>query len=297
MVNYLQTGGLDRFFHPATFEKTKHAGSVDDRDTVEQAIAWIERGKEPFFVALNLQNSHLPYPVPSDFRRRFAHGEPKFSINFGMWPRSQADFVKDLYADSLAYVDVQIARLIGHLRERGVWDRTLIAVTGDHGQAFYEHGFSAHASALFDEVMRVPLVFRAPGLRPGIDPRPAQLVDIAPTVLDLLGVPIHPAFQGESLVVPEHDPQRAIYMVAQTPIAHQYAIVRGPHKLIYDEFNGAHQLFNVVNDPGEHADVAAREPELVRSLAERLFTWREAQIGYYADRERYTREYPPVLAD
>ena len=314
MINYLQTPGLDRFFHPEVFDgvtttpegdvgfaqwvkDTKHAGSVDDRDTVKNAIEWLDQSAEAFFLGLNLQNSHLPYVVPSDFPHRFGPAQIDFSLQFGMWPRRLAPVVKDLYADSLVYVDAQIERLVAHLRERGMLDRTIMVFTGDHGQAFYEHGFSAHAGAVYDEVMRVPLVIRAPDLDPGIDVRPAQHVDIAPTILDLIGLTPHPAFQGASLVTPTFDAQRSVYMVAQTPLAHQYALVRGPYKLIYDESDKRHLLFNTVNDPGEIADLTERRPELVEAMTERLFTWREAQIDYYADSRRYLHEYPPVLDD
>jgi len=315
MINYLQTAGLDRFFHPEVFKgptytmegdtgfsswvkSTKHAGSVDDHFTIDEAIRWVdERKEQPFFIALNLQNSHLPYVVPDGFPRRFGPAQPGFSVAFGMWPRDKAPVVKDLYADSLAYVDTQIERLLRHLRARGLWDRTVIVVTGDHGQAFYEHGFSAHASALFDEVMRVPLIIRAPGLSPGIDRRPAQHVDIAPSVFDLLGLLPHPSFQGMSLIRGPQDPNRSLYMVVQTPLAHQYALVRGPYKLIFDVRGGRYLLFDLSSDPEERSDLAPSRPDLLEALANRLLAWRDAQVDYYARPARYTREYPPVLDD
>src|ERR1700687_1895548 len=315
MINYLQTAGLDRYFRAEVFDGptyvmasdtgfakwvkgTKSAGSVDDHFTINEAIRWMDDRKEqPFFMALNLQNSHLPYVVPDGFPRRFGPANPGFSIAFAMWPRGKAEVVKDLYADSLFYVDTQIERLFRHLRESGIWDNTVIVVTGDHGQAFYEHGFSAHASALFNEVMLVPLLIRAPGLTPGIDPRPAQHVDIAPSVFDLLGLPAHPNFQGQSLFGAHADPNRSLYMVVQSPLARQYAIVRSPYKLIFDDTNGRHLLFDLSRDPQERSDLALARPDIVRSLADRLFTWREAQLSYYTDPVRCGREYPPVLDD
>ena len=91
-------------------------------------------------------------------------------------------------------------------------------LTGDHGQAFYEHGFASHASAIFDEVMKVPLVIRAPQLKPGTEDRLAQHVDIAPSIVGLLGLPAHPSFQGIDLLNTAPDPKRSAYMVAQTPL-------------------------------------------------------------------------------
>ena len=123
-------------------------------------------------------------------------------------------------------VVVQVGRLFQYLKKKDKWQNTLVVITGDHGQAFYEHGFASHASAIYDEVMKVPLIIRAPGLEPGVDTRLAQHVDVAPSVLGLLGLPIHPSFQGIDLFHTSPNPNRSAYMVAQTPDAYQYGIVR-----------------------------------------------------------------------
>ena len=315
MINFLQTGNLDRFFHAANFKgpsyvmqgdagfaewtrETKHAGSVDDRYTVSEAIQWIEGVKrEPFFLGLNFQSSHLPYMVPRDFPRRFGPAKLDFTIRFAHFPQEKIGVVKDIYADSLAYVDAQIARLFEYLKSTGMWDNTIIVLTGDHGQAFYEHGFASHASAIFDEVMKVPLVIRAPQLKPGTEDRLAQHVDIAPSIVGLLGLPAHPSFQGIDLLNTAPDPKRSAYMVAQTPLAYQYGIVRSGHKLIYDERESRYSLYDLVADPGEKTDLALEQPTLVQDLAKRLQTWRTLQIEYYADKSLQAREYPPILAD
>jgi len=315
MINYLQTGNLDRVFHASAFtgpinampgdtgfadwvKATAHAGSVDDRFTISEAVKWIDEVKtKPFFMYVNLQNSHLPYRVPADFPHRFGPKELNFTIRFGYIPKDKIDVVKDTYADSLAYVDSQIARLFESLRQNELWDRTIVVLTGDHGQAFYEHGFAAHGGPISDEVMRVPLVIRAPGMAPGLDRQPTQHVDVPPSVLDLLGLPPHPSFQGTDLFSSNVNPDRSIYMVVQTPSAYQYGIVRSNWKLIYDEWKENYLLYNLTSDPAEKIDLAAAQPEVLKDLARRLHTWRKLQIDYYADTSRQTREYPPILQD
>lgn len=315
MINYLDTGHIDRFFHPEIFDGptyvmagdwgfanwvkgTKHAGSVDDHETVSEAVRWIgDGGAAPFFLAMNLQNSHVPYRVPDGFPHKFGPARVDFTLTFGAFPRDRVDIVKDLYADSLTYVDAQISHLVEHLQRQGLWDRTIIVITGDHGQSFYEHGFAGHGGPIFDEVMRVPLIVRAPGLPPGIDDRAAQHVDVAPSIFHLLGLPPHPSFQGTSLVSEGPAPHRSIYMVAHTPMAHNYGIVRDGYKLIYDERLRSHVLYDLIHDPGEKVDLAAVRPALVHELADRLDTWRRVQIDYYAQYFRHAREYPPVLED
>ncbi len=315
MNNYLETGNLDRFIHAANSKKptylmagdagfaawardSNHAGSLDDRTTVDEALEWLDGlGNDPFFVALNFQNSHLPYPTPPDFPRRFGPAKLDFTIRFAYFPKDKVEIVKDVYADSLAYVDSQIQRLIQHLKLKNKWDNTLVVITGDHGQAFYEHGFASHASAIFDEVMRVPLIVRAPGLKAGLEHRLAQHVDIAPSITGLLGLPNHPSFQGIDLFGTPTNPNRSAYMVAQTPDAYQYGIVRAGFKLIYDERLREHRLFNLETDPGEKQNLAATQPLMVKNLAARLNTWRKLQIDYYSDPIVQRREYPPILND
>jgi hypothetical protein len=86
-------------------------------------------------------------------------------------------------------------------------------------------------------------------------------------------------------------------MVAQTPDAYQYGIVRSDFKLIYDERQRDYLLFNLVTDPDEKNDIAAAQPALVKELANRLNAWRKLQIDYYSDPALHTREYPPILKD
>ena len=315
MINFIKTENLDRLFHAATFKgptyvmqadagfadwtrETKNAGSVDDRYTVAEAIQWIEGIKrEPFFVAINFQSSHIPYMVPHDFQRRFGPEKLDFTIRFAHFPRDKASIVKDVYADSLAYVDFQIAKLFQFLKSNGLWENTVIVLTGDHGQAFYEHNFASHASAIFNKVMRVPLLFRAPGAKSGVEDRLAQHVDIAPSILGLLGLPAHPSFQGIDLFNSVPDPKHSAYMVVQTPLAYQYGIVRSGLKLIYDEREQRYSLFDLTTDPGETIDIAASRPDLVNELAKRLQAWYSLQIDYYADSKVQTMKYPPILAD
>lgn len=86
-------------------------------------------------------------------------------------------------------------------------------------------------------------------------------------------------------------------MVTQTPDAYQYGIVRSGFKLIYDERQREHLLFNLASDPGENTDLAATQPELVKELSNRLNAWRKLQIDYYSDPALQKREYPPILKD
>ena len=316
MINYLRTGGIDHFFHSETFRGPtyvprndtgfveflkggKRSGKIDDRFTVDEAMRWIESlpKPDPFFIYLNLQNSPLPYETPADFPHKYGPDEVGFTIRFGGYPKQAIPIVRNIYADSLVYVDYQLGRLFDFLRERGVSERTLIVVTGDTGQAFYEHGFVAHANRVFNEVMLVPLVLHGPGISPGVDSRPAQHIDVPPTILDALSLPPHPAFQGVSLLAPDPDPARSRYLMAQSPLAHQYAVVREGVKLFYDVRRDQTLMVDLVQDPAERKNLATSQPEKAEALRARLDAWRAHQLDYYRDPREQARSYPPVLDD
>ena len=314
MIHYLRPDTLDRFFDASTFARTPPADPeaeavarearknpdphIDDRFTVGEALRWAETVRDgPFFLYVNLQGTHSPYLTPPGFVPRFATAPRDFPIGYGNWPREKAAAVRGFYTDCGAYVDTQVARVAAFLRERGLWDRTIVVVTGDHGEGFYEHGFAAHGAALYDEALRVPLVLRVPGLPSGIDPRPAQILDVPPTICHALGLPPHPAFQGEDLLGPAPAGARSRYLVVQTPVARQVGVVRGAHKLIYDLQERRHILYDRAADPGEREDVLAGQPAMAADLKARLSAWFEAQVGYYRDAARQAREYPPGLEE
>jgi arylsulfatase A-like enzyme len=316
MINYLRTGSIDHFFHSETFEGEtyvprndegfedfltggKRSGKIDDRFTVSEAIRWIDsiEDEAPFFMYLNLQNSHLPYETPADFDRPFGPDEIDFVIKFSGYPQEQAGVAKDMYSDSLAYVDSQLGRLVQHLKSHGSWDDTLVVVTGDTGQAFGEHGFVAHANMIFEETVRVPLIVKSAELEPGVDPRPAQHVDLPPTILDLLGLPPHPGLQGISLASEDPHSNRYRYIMVQTPIAHQYGLVWNRFKLIDDVNYDRRLLLDRNLDPTEMNPVGRKHPALQAKLRARLDTWRRLQLDYYSDTQLHSERYPPRLAD
>jgi len=133
MYNYLNTGNLDKFLHAENYEGdtyvpyndngfaswikgTKRSGKIDDRLTVKEAINWIDSlEEEPFFIYLNLQNSHVPFQVPSDFPKKFSPETIDFKISFTGFPVEKTNIVKNIYSDSLFYVDTQLKKLFDYL--------------------------------------------------------------------------------------------------------------------------------------------------------------------------------------
>jgi arylsulfatase A-like enzyme len=311
MDNYLVTPALEHFFDSRSragqsvvdaedtlFAKWSAdlglAGKLDDRITIDEAIRWISESDRPFFLYVNLQNSHFPYRLPAGFPPRFAPNTVDFPYAFANYPPEKVGVVRNRYDNSLAYVDSQLARLLGFLARSGRLDRTLVVVTGDNGQAFMEHGCSGHAGPLFEEVVRVPLIIHGPGIAPRDMFSLAEHVDVPPTVLGLLGLPPFPGFQGDDLLARGDD---QAFLVVQTPKANQVALVEGRYKLIYDVTEERFHLFDLAADSAERNDLAEREPILRRRLAGRLQTWLDAQLEYYATGVGRcpTSRFPPVV--
>lgn len=312
MHSYLDTGGLDHFFHAESLKSAAipdgdpgfadwakswgYSGKIDDRDTIDEAIRFIGNpGSQPFFLYVNLQNSHFPYRTPDGSERPFQPDTIDFPYAFGNYPREKVDIVKNRWRNSLRYVDGQIGRLVSHLERTGQLDSTLLVLGADNGEAFYEHDIVCHAGSLFEESVRVPVIIHGPGVEAGTYQGLAQAVDIVPTVLGRLGLPPHPSFQGFDLIGGTMDRSRSVYVVAQTPKADQLAMVRDGWKIIYDYWYEAYLLFDLVHDPGETRDLAQEERGRLRVMAEELRAWERVQLEYYRTPELMRTTYPPVV--
>lgn len=161
-------------------------------EVVDLAIEWMEGVKDKqFFSWLHLYDPHAPYVSPEPFRSEY-RGHP--------------------YRGAIAFTDAQVGRVLTFLKDRGLADRTIVIVAGDHGESLGEHGEETHGFFVYESSMRVPLIVRAPfsnaaGRRVT---RPVRTVDIMPTVLDLLEIAPPVAMAGVSL---------APLMTGQTPVA------------------------------------------------------------------------------
>jgi arylsulfatase A-like enzyme len=171
---------------------------------VRDAMRWITlHADESFFVWVHLFDPHAPYapPVgyalpassPVDLSDKRVPAEIKGR-------RQLADLVR-AYRGEVRYADAQIGRLVERLRMLGLLETTAVVVTSDHGEGLGDHGLLAHGKNLHDELVRVPLVVRAPGLSAGRRlVGAAQLEDLMPTLLALVGVPQSPGLDGVDLL-------------------------------------------------------------------------------------------------
>ena len=179
---------------------------------------------------------------------------------------------------TVEYTDREIGVLLSALERAGHRDNTLVILTADHGEGLGNHGYLGHAGSLFEEQLRVPLILSWPaGLPAGktVD-TPVSLVDVLPTITQLLSIPDRAVRTGRSLVplvLQDSEDAEGRPVVAETfrPQAPRdlSAVVAGDFKLIVDS-NGRKSLYDLARDPDELVNEAEHRPELVAQLEQMI---------------------------
>ncbi len=230
---------------------------------------WIdEPGRGKFFIFVHLWDVHYDFIPPSPYDTMFdpdytgsVTGENFFfdrSINPNMPPRDLEHLVA-LYDGEIAWTDEYLGHIIARLETLGVLDDTVIAITSDHGTAFFEHGLKGHRNSLFDELIRVPLVIRYPasieaGTRISTQTRS---IDIGPTLLDLAGLATGDDIHGHSLLTLVRDKQLDFDNEAVSELfslGQRVRTLRTRRWKFYDVMNRELRLWtDLIADPGERA--------------------------------------------
>jgi arylsulfatase A-like enzyme len=240
-------------------DRNSSFGVDDERIAVQRVLAWIDAlpSGQRFFVTYLPIAGHHPYNAP----------EP------GPCPDEEAI---GRYRNALHHADLALGELLRGLRERALDQNTLLVMHGDHGEAFGQHpGNFAHTLAIYEENVRVPYLIAAPGLvnEPVRPRRLASLVDTAPTVLDLLGLPAPEAYQGRSLLA---GPPRLVLFFTDYSLA-LLGLRDDRWKFLHELETGRSRLFDLAQDPGETRDLSAQFPERVTAYREHLRHWSAAQ--------------------
>ena len=218
------------------------------------AIEWLEHNAEaPFFLFLHLYDLHTPYDLPQDARL----------------PRGPTG-----YDAELAYVDRIIGDFLGFLEQRALLKKSLIVFTSDHGEGLEDHGESTHGYFIYQSTLHVPLIIHWPqgGRRPPEDrvTGAASLLDVAPTILDALGLPRPSAMRGRTLTGASSDEEiyaESLYARNHFGCAALRSLQVGRHKYIDAP---KPELYDLASDPGERQNLYEPQRSMALALAKRL---------------------------
>ena len=181
---------------------------------------------------------------------------------------------RDLYDGEIEFTDRYVGEVLDALDELGFARDTVVALAADHGEEFRDHGRKGHRKSLYEEVLRVPLLLRVPGAEPRRVAEPVGTIDLAPTLLELLGAAPFEVSQGCSLVPllegREEDLPPLFAEIRRAGKNDWQSWIEGRWKLIHDLTNERLLLFDLQTDPGEQHDLAAERPDLVTAMNARL---------------------------
>ena len=230
-----------------------------DSDTItDKALEWIEERKQSeFFLFLHYFDVHWPYRPPVKYaekfgvdtsqKRWFRYGKLMFLRNFTdpsvkMGEKTRKKVI-DLYDAEIYRIDASIGRLIAYLKEKKLYDKTIIMVTSDHGEEFKEHGSFGHFHQLYSELINVPLIIRFPKIIPGgvVSEIPVSSVDISSILLDMASIDIPSQFKEYGKSIDEminKDAEnkglqtRQIISETRKGSTHHFAYIKKSHKYI-----------------------------------------------------------------
>lgn len=259
-----------------------------------KAIHWLESNPSNFFLWIHYMDAHEPH-LPTDrvaspskkrevwkLNRKARHNPSNLSLG-------ELTKIINLYDGEINYIDRAIGSLLTALEKRKTLDNTFVIVTADHGQQFMEHGDFGHGLYLYDEIIKVPLIINGPGLKRAAINEQVSLLDLAPTILDLLEVHKPDSFQGDSLVpsimdrgkiksleaISEEGRRRRASLKpdgikANLDVQNRKISLRTRKwKYIYIE-SGQHELYDLEYDPMETRNLIGAEPEIAAELKSKI---------------------------
>jgi arylsulfatase A-like enzyme len=284
--------GLDRGFERYRYVEERVSRKEPSVEITDQAMEWVrEAGSQPLFLFLHYYDVHSDYVSLPDYEAAFlrpydgaadgstaqlaAHREGKIALS-----ASDAPNLIDRYDAGIFQMDAEIGRFLGFLRQERLWEETLFVLTSDHGEEFFEHGGVLHGQTQYQEVIRVPLLIKGPGIP--ADTRvasPVSLVDIVPTLAARAGLEAPPGIDGIDLSpLLEGLPEKTLddrYLFSEADHNNvEHDITRSVRyrtfKLHFNRLSREYRLYDLSRDPAELEYVAPGEKDALAALTGRL---------------------------
>jgi arylsulfatase A-like enzyme len=238
-------------------EQAAHGGADQLAARLVELLAQPQNTGHQFFAWAHFMDPSEPYALHASVPE------------FGTQPR-------DRYDAELFFTDQSIGKVLEFARRQSWWERTAVIVTGDHGAPFGEHGLSTASAELWDVLLQTPLLIHAPGARPVRIEAARSQIDLAPTVLELMGLPRAPEFLGQSLLPELYGaaavarPALLFELCEDSDNPGLRALVAGDDKLIVPTAGGDERVFNLKADPHELENLGESKPGKLRQLAVRF---------------------------
>lgn len=282
---------------------------------------WLDKKQSgPFFLFINYFDPHHPYLPINDI---FSTPPINKFDSYVQWEKNLINSVLrcrheltakekkhlvERYDREIRQMDSSIGSLIKFLKAKDLYDNTLIIVTSDHGESFGEHGLMIHSPAVYEELIKVPLIIKYPksSKQSGKTSTPVSLVDIMPEVLSVLGLEIPPGVQGTRISQKQKNTVMAerfrdknwrwtCYPFAQRSLQ---ALYKGDYKYIHSsDYN--HELYNLREDPVEQKNLIASHPEIASDMQRDIRLWLQTKPSDLPDKkgDGISRELKEVLKE
>ncbi len=249
--------GFDEYFDRFDFDPAGGVMSPDNiqrrgDETVDEALSWMERNNDaPFYMWVHLFDPHAPYDPPKKFG---------------------ALYPDDPYSGEVAFTDFLVGRLLGGLERTGLSQDTLVILVGDHGEGLGSHRERFHGLFVYDSTLQVPFIIKAPGFSPQTIESQVRLVDVMPTILDMLGLRAPDGIAGTSLMPLVSGKTKKLGLAAYSeswyPNLHYgwselMSIRAGRYKYILAPDP---ELYDLADDPGETKNLVHELPEVARKM-------------------------------
>jgi arylsulfatase A-like enzyme len=271
---------------------------VEAEDVTDQGIELIKASHTPFFLYLHYMDPHSPYNPPAEYDAVF-NPEQKRIYSFEMLQKDPSSVpvqgfreLEQRYLGEILYTDAMLGRLFDYLEASGLLNQTVIALTADHGEAFYDHQDYGHGHSLYEEQIHIPLILWGPPIPQGarIDP-PVALLDVLPTLLACAGIEVPDELHGQVLTPPlpgETDKHKSRIIYAEK--AGEYGAMRSSawkYIEVWDEAKSslgsqyhAHkkpvEFYDLNEDPNELVDLSeSQSPERLSELSATVNTTRK----------------------
>ena len=279
----------------------KFASEASTRDLTDISIDWLDCncGRD-FFMWLHYFDPHEPYEPPDEFLagRKLIAGigkrfGDKVNVRAGLriLSQQQREAVRTLYDCEVLYVDKNVGRLLDYLKKLNIYDQSLIILTSDHGEEFWEHDGYEHGHTLYNELLHVPLIIKLPAMTSkGRIKRPVSLEGITPTVMEICGVGYNPGYLSGDSLVPiwsaesQIDQENLLFSTGLLFYEEKESVIFGGMKYIKSLVSGSEELYDLTSDYGEttclvqnrtRADEVEKARELLRQYRKKVQVLRQ----------------------